>query len=272
MKKLLLALSILLMSVNSHAWTQTPPAPVDSCRIQAPYGFPTTVKPLTPICRHAYLSEYDATAKIPAFVVYTLTAEHALGCVARSNAFAADASIPSSPTPQDYTGTGYDKGHVAPDGDMSFDQQAEYESFLMTNMTPQAPSINRGIWKLLETSVRGWSAESGDSLTIYAGPVYNVAVDKKVGNGVDVPSGYFKIVINDTTGAYAGWQFPNSGNLGNDLKPLRRPVADIEKTVGVKFPLPVSAHELPVGQEWPIDFGRLTKMKKDKCGAKATAD
>ena len=47
--------------------------------------------------------------------------------------------------------TGYDKGHAAPDGDLSWSQQVEYESFLMTNMYPQHGSLNRGIWKLLET-------------------------------------------------------------------------------------------------------------------------
>ena len=97
---------------------------------------------------------------------------------------------------------------MAPDGDLSWNQQVEYESFLMTNMTPQAGSFNRGIWKLLETSVRGWAVQKNQPYTIYVGAIYN-AQDKKIGNGVVVPHGLYKIVINDTTKEVAGWKFPH---------------------------------------------------------------
>ena len=270
MKKLLtIALASFVFSAG--AWDQVPPQPVQACVVQAPYGFPQTAKPVVGICRHAYVTAFDTAAKIPVWTAYVLLPQNALGCVPRSNAFAADASIPNGPTPQDYAGTGYDKGHVAPDGDMSFDQQAEFESFLMTNMTPQAPGINRGIWKLLETSVRGWAAQTGSSYTVYAGPYYG-AGDKTVGKGVVVPHGYFKIVINNNTHQVAGWQFPNTGNLGNNLVPLRTPVVTIEQTAGITFPMPPSAVELQPGQEWPVDFGALTRAKKAKCGASASAD
>ena len=159
MKKLLLSLVLALTALTSYAWQQRPNFPAQQCAVHVPYGFPQANPQVSPICRQAYLVGYDAAAKLPRFVTYELLPQNALGCVARTNAFATDQSVQGGATPQDYAATGYDKGHMAPDGDLSWDPQVEYESFLMTNMSPQAGSLNRGIWKLLETSVRGWAVQ-----------------------------------------------------------------------------------------------------------------
>lgn len=268
MKKLLVSLFAAFICLNATAWTQRAPQDPQTCKVHAPYGFPQTAG-VSPICRQAYLVGYDAAAKLPKYVTYELIPQNALGCVARTNAFVADQSIQGGPVPGDYAGTGYDKGHMSPDGDLSWDQQVEYESFLMTNMAPQAGSLNRGIWKLLETAVRGWTVQRNQSYTIYVGGVYN-AQDKKIGNGVIVPHGYYKIIINNQTKEIAGWAFPHVApypNLGNDLTKYRLPIAQIEGTAGVKFAYPAGAIELQPGKEWPVDFGALTKAKRAKCGA-----
>ena len=274
MQKILLGLLLAVVSVTSSAWTQRAPGTVQQCAVHAPYGIPQVQGAVQPVCREAYLAAYDAQVKEPRFVMWTLTPGHALGCVARSNAFAADQSIQGGPTPQDYAASGYDKGHMAPDGDQSWDQQVEFESFLMTNMTPQAPSLNRGIWKLLETSVRGWAAQSGQTFNIISGAVYD-ANDKKIGTGVVVPHALYKIVVDQNTKQVAGWWFPHVApypNLGNDLTKFRLPIAQIEQQAGVKFAMPAGAVELQPGKEWPVDFGKLTQMKRQKCGANASAD
>jgi endonuclease G len=264
------ALFLLAMTLTTTAlsWTQRPSLPLLQCNNHMPYGVATVKSQLVPICRQAYLSAYDAAAKIPKYVSYTLQPQNALGCVDRSNAFVADASVLNGARPDDYVGTGYDKGHAAPDGDMSWDQQVEYESFLMTNMYPQAGSLNRGIWKLLETSVRGWAVEHNQSYTIYVGGVYD-ANDKKIGAGVVVPHAYYKIVVNNITKEVAGWLFPHVApypNLGNDLTKFRQPIIQIEQAAQVQFAFPKGAVELQPGKEWPVDFGQLTKSKRDKCG------
>ena len=273
MKKLLFVL--LLAAFNSaHAWDQTPPLAVDHCRAHNPYGWAQTSKPVTAICRRAYFVAYDAAAKIPNYVTYTLTPPNALGCWPRTNAFVADQSVPNGARPDDYAGTGYDKGHMSPDGDLSWDQQVEYESFLMTNMSPQAGSLNRGIWKLLETSIRGWTVQLNNSFTIVSGSIYSPG-DKTIGKGVVVPHGFYKIIINNQTGQVAGWRFPHLApypNLGNDLTKFRTSIAQIEQEVGVKFAFPSGAREIQPGQEWPIDFAKLTQAKRQKCGASASTD
>jgi endonuclease G len=258
----------MMLANSAQSWTQLAPLPLLQCNNHTPYGFATVKIQLIPICRKGYLSAYDPTAKIPKYVSYTLQPQNALGCVDRSNAFVADASVPNGARPDDYIGTGYDKGHAAPDGDMSWDQQVEYESFLMTNMYPQAGSLNRGIWKLLETSIRDWTVERNQSYTIYVGAVYDNN-DKKIGAGVVVPHGFYKIAVNNTTKEIAGWAFPHVApypNLGNDLTKFRLPISQIEGAAAVQFAFPKGAVELQPGKEWSADFGQLTKLKRDKCG------
>ena len=270
MKKLLATLTLALLAVPSFAWTQRAPFPVAQCQAHAPYGFPNS-QGVQPLCQQAYLVGYDAQAKIPKFVTYELLPQNALGCFPRTNAFVANQYVPGGPTPDDYAGTGYDKGHAAPDGDLSWDQQVEYESFLMTNMFPQRGSLNRGIWKLLETSVRGWAVQRNQSYTVYVGAIYNGS-EKRIGKGVLVPTAYYKIVVNNATKEVAGWGFPHVEpypNLGNDLTKFRMPIAQIQQASGVVYSFPQGATELAPGQEWPVNFGDLTKAKRAKCGAGA---
>ena len=268
MKKLLTTILLALAATQSYAWDQRAPLPVDACKVHSPYGWAQTARQAQPICREAFLVAYDAPVKIPAYVAYTLLPQNALGCFPRTNAFVADQSIQGGPTPSDYAGTGYDKGHAAPDGDLSWSQQVEYESFLMTNMYPQHGSLNRGIWKLLETSVRGWAVQQNRPFTIYVGAFYG-AGNEYIGKGVIVPHGYYKIVIDQQTGAVAGWAFPHTKpyvNLGNDLTKFRMSIAEIQKLAGVQYQFPANARELSPGQEWPVDFGALTNAKRAKCG------
>jgi endonuclease G len=272
MKKFISILFALVFATQALAWDQREPLPLQSCKIHSPYGFAKTTRPAVPICREAYFVAYDAPVKIPVYVAYTLLPQNALGCFPRTNAFVADQSLKGTGArPDDYAGTGYDKGHAAPDGDLSWSQIVEYESFLMTNMYPQHGSLNRGIWKLLETSIRGWTVQLNNTFTIYVGAIYDQG-DKSIGNGVIVPHGYYKIIINQNTNTYAGWVFPHTApyqNLGNDLTKFRIPVSQIEQTANVDYNFPAGAKEIAPGNEWPVDYGALTKAKRAKCGANA---
>lgn len=270
MKKIITTMALLL-STSVFAWDQRAPLPVQSCQVHSPYGFAQTQRTAQPICREGYLVAYDAPVKIPVYVAYTLKPENALGCFPRTNAFVADQSIQGGARPDDYVGTGYDKGHAAPDGDLSYTQQVEYESFLMTNMYPQHGSLNRGIWKLLETSIRGWSVQRNQSYTIYVGAYYGS--NNESFKGIIVPHGYYKIVINNATNEVAGWSFPHTKpyvNLGNDLTKFRLPISQIQAMANVQYKFPQNAKELQPGQEWAVNFGDLTKAKRAKCGANAT--
>lgn len=263
MKKFLAIFVLSLISIPGYAWTQTPPRPMQACASDAPYGYPAG-KNGVPLCRLAYATLYDAQAKLPIWTVWTVTPPEAIGCIARTNAFVADQSVQGSPSPEDYAGTGFDKGHVAPDGDLSFDQQVEYESFLMTNMMPQLGGLNRGIWKLLETYTRGYVVQRNTSVTIYAGPIYNYS-NKTIGKGVIVPQAFYKILIDNRSKEVLAFIFPHTGGQGNDLDVVLSSVEAVESQTGLKFPLPQGAVLGKKTKDFPVDFGALTKAKQAKC-------
>jgi len=272
MKKLfVMMLALLAVSVLPVAAQQRAPLDPSACAIHAPWGQPTVTKPdAALICRQGYFLYHDNQAHIPAWVAWNITPEHVNGCVARTNAFAADASLPKgkSATPADYAGSGYDQGHLANDAHQSWDLTVEKESFLMTNMSPQLPGLNRGIWKLLETATGAWVFSRQHTLIVYAGNVYNTAASttKKIGaNGVVVPDALYKIVIDKNTNEVLAFLFPHKENQGNDLSVVQVTVADVEKASGIVFPLPAGVSKTTKAALWPVDFKAVADNKKAVC-------
>ena len=107
----------------------------------------------------------------------------------RIDAFRADPAVVNSPTPDDYTNSGFDRGHMVPAADSSTPTQMS-DTFFMTNMTPQYPSVNRVAWKLLEESVRGMDTKIVLTGAIYKKEDYNVIGAHKV----PVPAILYKVV------------------------------------------------------------------------------
>lgn len=271
MKRLLYSTLLLLgLTGTTLAWEQRPNRPLEACAAEMPWGIPASNRPYTmPKCNTAYALLHDNYAKIPVWVAYTLTPQRAIGCFPRTNAFVADAAFPKGQRAEltDYVKSGYDQGHLAPDGDMSWDQQVEYESFLLSNMSPQLPNLNRGIWKYLETSVRSWSYVYNQSLTIYAGNIYTPGQSKTIGaNAVVVPDYLYKIVINNNTRQVLAFVFPNVDRQEIDLKARLVSISAIENAIGVAFPVPPGTDKSrPATDIWPVDFKRLTDAKKAIC-------
>jgi endonuclease G len=238
MNKLLIASFLTLVSSFAvNAADQVPPRPVAQCAAQVPFGQPTIKAGDVLVCRIAYLLAFNPTTKTPDWVSWTLTPDHAIGCIARTNAFTADQSLGAvSPKPTDYAGSGYDQGHLANDADMSWDMAVERESFYMSNMSPQLPSVNRGVWKNLESAARAWVYSSKQAHTIIAG---NIGGSKTIGaSKVVVPDALFKIVINDVTKKSYAFYFPHKDGLVSDFATYQVTVADIEKVTGLVFPVP----------------------------------
>lgn len=257
--------SILFLSTAVFAAEQQPPKPLASCSIQVPYGSPSTVANHPVICRGAYILEHDPVAKIPNWVAWTLTPDHAIGCVVRTNAFATDKSLPSTArsTPADYAHSGYDQGHLANDADMSWDDQVEHESFYMSNMSPQLPSVNRGVWKNLESAARAWVYQTKHAHTIYAGNVYSSS-SKTIGeNKVVVPDYLFKIVIDDVTKKSYAFLFPHKDGLESDFTKYQVTVADVEKISKTTFPVPDS--KTVKNQTITADLKTIAADKKKQC-------
>jgi len=139
---------------------------------------------------------YSEEHEQPAWVAYLLTDDEVAGTLERTDNFRADPQISTgSASLGDYRGSGYDRGHLAPAADMKWSSAAMSESFLMSNMSPQAPGFNRGIWRRLEEWVRD-QAEANEEVYVVTGPVLTDGSFQEIGpNGVDVPKRYFKVVL-----------------------------------------------------------------------------
>ena len=140
--------------------------------------------------------KYNEVYEQAEWVAYLLTDDEVLGTVDRIDRFRADDSIPTdSASLADYRGSGYDRGHLAPAADMKWSETAMDESFLMSNMSPQAPGFNRGIWKRLEGIVREWAVEN-EEVYVVTGPVLTDGPYLALGeNQVAVPKQYYKVIL-----------------------------------------------------------------------------
>ncbi|OFX58736.1 MAG: hypothetical protein A2046_17125 [Bacteroidetes bacterium GWA2_30_7] len=147
------------------------------------------------IIKHSYYTlSYVEEWEQPKWVAYKLTSEMVKGKTQRVNDFRIDTLVKtSSATLEDYLKSGYDKGHLCPAGDMKFSKQAMSETFYMSNMSPQKPYFNRGIWKKLEAFVRQ-KALSKNLLYIVTGGIISDTAKYIGANKVSVPESYYKVI------------------------------------------------------------------------------
>lgn len=140
---------------------------------------------------YAYCSKYRDSYWVSYILTKKMVKEHTVD--RDEEQFTRDPAHDEYAITSDYTNTGYDRGHLCPAGDMNFNQTAMTESFYLTNISPQKPGLNRGIWRELEEQVRDWAVEN-DSLYIVAGAIFSQN-PKRIGNNeVGVPSKFYKVV------------------------------------------------------------------------------
>ena len=174
-----------------------------------------------------YSLEYDESKEQAAWVAYELTREEVAGTIKRKDNFRSDPSISTgSAALSDYKGSGYDRGHLAPAADMKWSDKVMSESFFMSNMSPQDPSFNRGIWKKLEEKVRNWAVENGKIL-IATGPIYQGSYKSIGSNQVAIPTHYYKVIIDYTKPEFKGIGFIMENKKGS--KPLQSYACTINK-------------------------------------------
>lgn len=194
------------------------------------------------LVRHdGYTLRYDEALKNPVWVAYPLLAYEITGDAERDNErFVPDSAVEGGTAlPSDYTRSGYDRGHQAPAGDFKFSQQLMKQSFLMSNISPQAPQFNRGIWKSLEDQVRAWALRDG-GLYVVTGPVLRNGLPT-IGrtNDVAVPDSFYKVILYCRKGAspdirMIGFLLKNEPS-NESLTSFVVPVSAIEQATGLDF-------------------------------------
>lgn len=154
------------------------------------------------IIHHDYYSlSYHEEYEVPEWVAYKLTAESLrVPNVPRSQRFTEDYAIKSKTARhKDYSHSGYTRGHMAPAGDMAFNETAMKQTFFMSNMTPQLRAFNGGAWRELEENVRDWAFDN-DELYVISGPIFTSEPREYIGKNtrVAVPQAFFKAILDNS--------------------------------------------------------------------------
>ena len=159
------------------------------------------------IVKHSYYTlEYSEKHEQARWVAYELCKTDVDCKQKRSNNFKADQAVPSgSAGLLDYRGSGYDRGHLVPAGDMKRSKLAMSESFLFSNISPQRAAFNRGPWKALEGTVRNWAKQHGH-LYIVTGPILTDSLPKLKNSKVSVPNRFYKALLCSDTASGKPWK------------------------------------------------------------------
>ena len=188
------------------------------------------------IYHNYYTLNYSEEHEQASWVAYILKDIQKKGIFKRSNNFRLDPKVRTgSASVKDYKMSGYDRGHLAPASDMSFSSIAMSESFYLSNISPQVAGFNRGIWKRLESLIRGW-VKTDLELQIVTGGVLNNSFKRIGSNNVSVPDFFYKVILDIKEPGIKGIGFilPNKGSkLG--LEKYAMSIDEVEDFTGINF-------------------------------------
>ena len=156
------------------------------------------------IVRHlGYTASYNHQTLCPDWVAWELTADEANGHLEGQYSFSRDPDVQfPKASREDYSGSGLDKGHMAPRADMKWSCQALEESYYFTNICPQDHEMNSQAWRKIEELTRRMARQYGAVLVV-CGPIYDSS-DNHIGPAcVHVPDRFFKALAINTA---EGWQ------------------------------------------------------------------
>ncbi len=246
------------------------PSPQESYRPSAVSHVPEELLPAgttgTVIRRTYYVLSYSHEHKQAEWAAYELLRERLVQpWVERSSHFRPDPDVPGGgATPRDYSGSGYDRGHLVPAADMAFDRLAMDETFLMTNISPQERLFNGGIWRELEENTRDW-AKTLEQLYIVTGPVLTRPAKERIGaNKVAVPAAFYKVILAPRQRRAIAFVIPNE-RQERHLMEYACPIDEVEAVTGIDF-FPIvlggeNAHiEASVEESlWPVNARRYER-------------
>ena len=176
---------------------------------------------------------YSPTAKTSFWTIHTLSASMIEGSVARTNNYHSDERLSDGPEATSYRYSGFDRGHLAPAADMKFDSQSMSESFLMTNMAPQRPAFNRGIWLKIEKAIRRDVIEYGEAIVVTGAFLHSSL--PLLDSGVAIPEYFYKIIYWPSKNVAKSYLITNQGYSQSDASDFLVSVDDIESLTGEDF-------------------------------------
>lgn len=149
------------------------------------------------LCFEAFAVLHSGATRTPLYSAERLTTKRirAARDTPRDSSFYAEPALPpdEQATLADYARSGWDRGHLAPSGDMPNDR-AQQESFSLANIVPQAPQLNRILWEGMESAIRTLTLSRGE-LYVVTGPIFEGAELKALNGRVVIPTHIFKAVL-----------------------------------------------------------------------------
>ena len=190
--------------------------------------------------RICYTLSYNIETRQPNWVMWELTNDHVMKRKDGVwNEYREDSEIEekSRALLADYASSGYDRGHMCPGGDCNWNDEGRDETFLLSNMCPQNPNLNRGDWKEIEIACRKWAQKYG-SIYIVCGPIFFKSQEhERIGpNKIPVPEAFFKVVLCPDSLSPKGIGFICRNTDGNRKKDFYvNSIKQVERVTGYRF-------------------------------------
>jgi endonuclease G len=188
------------------------------------------------ISHSGYSFVYSEEHEQAKWIAYELTKEETNSLFERTDKFLTDPFVSTGTAENsDYADSGYDRGHLAPAADMGWSATAMKESFYFSNMSPQLPGFNRGVWKRLEELMRSWAIDNS-AIYIVTGPLLTAGLPTIGGNLVSIPNYYYKVILDYTQPEIKaiGFILPNASS-SSALNSFAVSIDEVETATGIDF-------------------------------------
>ena len=223
-----------------------------------------------PLCMDGFAVMYSGVSRTPLWSAEYLTRKRLQQAkqIDRDDSFHEESRLPESMRAKltDYSGSGYDRGHLAPNGDMA-NRSQQYDSFSLANIAPQSPRNNRYIWRNIESATRYLTQQYGEVYTVTGVAFTNKKV-KRLESRVLVPSHFFKAVYIPALNQAGVYYAPNdeserieiisvdelTAQIGTDVLPIldratKAQALDLPLKAGEDLDAPTAPSEEP---DWMI--------------------
>ncbi len=181
---------------------------------------------------------FNASYHQPNWVAWELTRQESTADDANRDQakFAPDSDVPGCAQLADYKGSGFDRGHMCPAGDMKWSKDAMNACFLLTNICPQASELNGGAWNSLESKCREWAVRDS-AIIVVCGPILSDELMRAIGpSHVPVPERFFKVVLAPYANPPRAIGFVmNNGRVKGGMQAAVMSVDQVEQITGYDF-------------------------------------
>lgn len=211
-------------------------------------GLPKLEMGETPIFHSAMALIYNEQHEQAKWVAHIIRPEIITGRVARTNTFMIDPLVETGTAEEKdyflttsigdsivYDGFGFDRGHLAASADFRWSQKALAESYFYSNIAPQRPGFNRGIWAKLENALRGYLFRNPETqLYVVTGPVLQKDLPKspRSTNEVSVPAYFWKVAVDLKNKQGIGFIIPNQKS-DYEVSHFARSIDEVEQQIGL---------------------------------------